>query len=200
MRSELASGRGAVEQQHVHGEAGEPHALAVDHGEQLHRLAHDAGLLGDLLDGHLGRRVADVGPAGRVQPEPRVGTLHEEDLAPIVADDRTDRHLRRHVARHVDPDRLHPLLDEVSVLTPLLAGEQHVVRRHLDVGGHPQHLLEALALVEVLGEAETGAGDRRQRLAPPHQVSRRQLLPTLDIVRHADHASGGACSDPGRSP
>ena len=34
-----------------------------------------------------------------------------------------------------------------------------------------EHLLEALPLVEALGEAETGAGDRRQRLAPPHEVA-----------------------------
>ena len=72
------------------------------------------------------------------------------------------------------------------MLTTLLGGEQHLVGRHLDVGGDAQHLLEALALVEVLGEAEAGAGDRRQRLAPAHQITRRQLLPTLDLVRHAD--------------
>ena len=82
------------------------------------------------------------------------------------------------------------------MLTTLLGGEQHLVGGHLDVGGDPQHLLEALPLVEVLREPETGAGDRRQRLAPPHQVARRQLLPTLDVVRHAAHATAGACSAP----
>ena len=170
-RGKLAAGRRAVEQQHVHREAGEPHPLAVDHGEQLLRLALDAGLLGDLLDGHLGRRVADVGPAGRVQPDPRVGALHEEDLAVVVADDGADRHLRRDVAGHADADRLHPLLDEVGVLATFLGRQQHLVGGHLDVGGDPQHLLEALPLVQVLGEPEPGAGDRRQRLAPAHEVA-----------------------------
>ena len=86
------------------------------------RLARDAGLFGDLLDGDLGGRVPDVGPPGRVQPEAGVGALHEEDLATVVADDRTDRHLRRDVAGHVDADRLHPLLDEV--------GQAHDAPRH----------------------------------------------------------------------
>ena len=36
--------------------------------------------------------------------------------------------------------------------------------------GHAQHLLEALPLVEALGEAEPGAGDAGQRLAPAQQV------------------------------
>ena len=48
--------------------------------EQALRLAHDAGLLGDLLHRHLGRRVADVGPPRRVQPDARVGALDEQQL------------------------------------------------------------------------------------------------------------------------
>ena len=74
--------------QHVHAEAREAHALPVDDGQ--HPLGHalDAGLLGDLLDGDLGRRVPDVGPPGRVQPDPRVGPLHEQQLTVVVADDR----------------------------------------------------------------------------------------------------------------
>ena len=69
--------------------------------------------------------------------------LHEEDLTAIVAHDRADRHLRCHIAGDVDADRLHPLLDEVFVLVALLGGDQHLVGSHLDVGGHPQDLLEA---------------------------------------------------------
>ena len=86
------------------------------------------------------------------------------------------------------------------MLATFLGGEQHLVGGDLDVGGHPQHLLEALPLVEILGEAEPGAGDRCQRLAPSHQVTCRQLLSTLDSVRHSDHASGGACVVRRRSP
>ena len=102
--------------QHVHAEPGEAHPLAVDDGEHPLRLALDAGLLDDLLDGHLGRRVADVGPAGRVQPDPGVGALDEQQLAVVVADDRADGDLRRDVAGHADADRLQPLLHEVVLL------------------------------------------------------------------------------------
>jgi hypothetical protein len=78
-----------------------------------HRLALDAGLLLDLLHRHLGRRVADVGPSGRVQPDARVGPLHEQQLAAVVADDGADRHLRGDVAGHAFADVLQPLLHEV---------------------------------------------------------------------------------------
>jgi hypothetical protein len=110
---ELATGRPAVEQQHVHAEATEPHPLTVDHAEQPQRLAVDPGLLAHFLDGHLGRRVADVGPAGRVQPDAGVLALHEQDLTGLVADDRPDGDLRGDVAGHALADRLHPLLHEV---------------------------------------------------------------------------------------
>src|SRR5690242_21540693 len=50
-----------------------------DDGEHLDRLAQDARLLFDLLHRHLGRRVADVGPAGRVEPDLRVGSLHRSE-------------------------------------------------------------------------------------------------------------------------
>ena len=110
----------------------------------------------------------------------------------VVADDGADRHLRRDVAGHADADRLHPLLDEWSCSRRSSAASEHLVGRHLDVGGDVQHLLEALALVEVLGEPEAGAGDRRQRLAPAHEVARRELVPAVDLIRHAIHATAGA--------
>jgi hypothetical protein len=39
-----------------------------------------------------------------------------------------------------------------------------------DVPRHGQHLLEPLALVQALGEAEARAGDARERLGPADQV------------------------------
>ena len=45
------------------------------------RLDLDAGLLVDLLDRDLARRVADVGVADRVEPHPGVGALGEQELA-----------------------------------------------------------------------------------------------------------------------
>src|SRR5581483_6663601 len=42
--------------------------------------------------------------------------------------------------------------------------------RHPDVRRHPQDLFETLTLVEALGEAEAGAGDGRQALAPAEQL------------------------------
>ena len=107
----------------------------------------------DLLDRDLGRRVADVGPPGRIQPDAAVGALHEQDLAGLVAHDRADRDLRRHVAGHTLADRLHPLLHEVVLFAAHL---QRVVGRGLDVGGDVQHLFEALPFVQALGEAEAG--------------------------------------------
>ena len=116
----------------------------------------------------LGRRVADVGPPGRVEPDAGVGPLHQQELPAVVADDRADGHLRRDVAGHALADRLQPLLHEVVLLAPDLEG---VVGRGLDVGRHLQHLLVALLLVEALGEAQTGAGDAGQRLAPAEEVA-----------------------------
>ena len=86
------------------------------------------------------------------------------------------------------------------MLALFLDRQQHLVGGHLDVGGNPQHFLEPLALVEVLGEPETGAGDRRQRLAPPHEVASRQVLAPLDLLGHAVHATAGACGTSGCWP
>ena len=113
MRPQLATDRPAVEQQHVHAEPREAHPLAVDHRQQPDRFAVDPGLLGDLLDRHLGRRVADVGPSRRVQPDPGVGALHEQDLAGVVADHGADRDLGRHVPGHALAGVGQPLLHEV---------------------------------------------------------------------------------------
>ncbi len=103
-------------------------------------------------------RVADVGPAGRVQPDPGVGPLDEQDLALVVADDHPHRDLRGDVAGHPLADRIQPLLDEVVLLPPHL---ERVVGGRLDVGGDLQHLLVALPLVEALGEAHARCGRSR---------------------------------------
>ena len=102
---ERAADRLAVEHERVQRDAGEAEAQAVEHGDEPHDLAVDAGLLAHLLHRHLGRRVADVGPARRVEPHARVGPLHEQDLAVVVADHRADGDLRRHVAGHAVADR-----------------------------------------------------------------------------------------------
>ena len=52
----------------------------------------------------------------------------------------------------------------------LAADLQRVERGSLDVAGDVQHLLEALPLVQALGEPETRPGDGRERLAPAHQI------------------------------
>ena len=122
-----------------------------------------ARLLLHLLHRHLRRRVADVGPSRGVEPHARVGPLHQEDLARLVAHDRPDGHLGRHVPGHALPDVGQPLIDQGVGVGPVAGGDP-------DVGRHPQDLLEALPLVEAGGEAEAGAGDGGQRLAPSQQV------------------------------
>ena len=181
MTGQLSAGGVAVEQQHVHPEPGEPHALTVDDREQSARLALDAGLLVDFLHRHLGRRVAHVGPTRRIQPDSGVFALHQQQLAVVVADHGADRHLGGDVARHADSDRLHPLLDEVVLLALDLErfqfvvaqrAPEHLVGGGLDVGGHVEHLFEPLALVQALGEAEPGPGDRGERLTPADEIPR----------------------------
>jgi hypothetical protein len=138
-----------------------------------------------LLLGDLGRRVADVGPPGGVEPHPRVGPLDEEDLALVVADDRTDGHLRGLVAGHPVPDRRHPLVHQG-------VGLEVAARGHPDVGGHLEDLLVALALVEVVGEAEPGAGDAGERLAPADEVlGVRARARSVDARRPWTEATGG---------
>ena len=81
---QLAAGGPAEEHHRVQRDAGEAHAHAVEHGDHALGLALDAGLLAHLLHRHLGRRVADVGPAGRVEPDAGVGPLHEQDPPLVV--------------------------------------------------------------------------------------------------------------------
>ena len=117
------------------------------------------------FDRDLRRRVADVGPTGGVQPDPGVGPLHEQDATLVVVDDGADGRLRGDVAGHPLADAAHPLVDVVLDVELGVGGD-----RRADVAGHVEHLLEALALVEALGEAEPGAGDGSQRLRPADQV------------------------------
>ncbi len=168
---ELTTDRRAVEHEHVHPEAREPHPLAVDHRQHPLRFAQDPGLLGHLFHRDLGRRVADVGPPGRVQPDPRVGALDEEQLAAFVADDGADRDLGRHVAGHAFADALEPFLHEMIGLALERGVVLELDRGRLDVGRDVEHLLEALLLVEVLREPETGSCDRGQRLAPSSKIA-----------------------------
>ena len=78
---ELAADHPAVEHDRVHRDAREAEAQAVEHRDQRDRLALDARLLEHFLHRDLRRRVADVGPADRVQPPSGVGALREQDLA-----------------------------------------------------------------------------------------------------------------------
>ena len=70
------------------------------------------------------------------------------------------------------PTVLEPLLDEVARLAPDL---EVVLGRGPHVGRDLQHLLEPLTLVQALREAEAGAGDARERLAPTQQLEREVL-------------------------
>src|SRR5581483_2053510 len=175
---ELTAGHLAVEDQRVQRHRVEPEPHPVEDGEERDGLGVDAGLLLDLLDRHLRRRVADVGPARRVEPHARPRPLDEEDLAGLVADHRPDGRLRRDVAGHALPHARQPLLDLDAGLDLL----QGVVA---DVGGDPEDLLEALALVEVLREPEAGAGAPGQGLRPAQQVA------GGDEERLAGRAGGG---------
>ena len=78
---ELPAEHPAVEHERVHGDVCEAEAQPVEHRDQRHRLALDAGLLEHFLHRDLGCRVPDVGPADRVQPPTGIGALGEQDLA-----------------------------------------------------------------------------------------------------------------------
>ena len=97
-------------------------------------------------------RVADVGPPGRVEPHAGVGPLDQQDLALVVADHGADRHLRGLVAGHARgrPTSSTRATSVVGVVGAA-GGDPHV-------GGDGQHLLEALLLVEALGEARGRCG------------------------------------------
>ena len=100
--------RSEVEHERVKGNLSEAEAKSVEDHDEAHRLNVDARLLEHFLDGDLGSRVADVGPTGRVEPGSRVRPSHEQDLAFVVADDGTDRDLRRHVTGNALAHVLHP--------------------------------------------------------------------------------------------
>ncbi len=104
MTLERTTGGATVEQQHVHAEAAEAHALTVDHTEKLRRLAFDSCFFEHLFDRHFGCRISDVGPSGGIQPHTRVGSAHKEYLAVVVAHDGSDRDFRRDVAGHTFSD------------------------------------------------------------------------------------------------
>ena len=167
MSFELAARGTAVEHERVERHAGEPHPQAIDDSDETERLAVDAGLLLDLLHRDLGRRVADVGPAGGIQPDPRVRALHQQDLAQLVPDHSADGDLRGHVSRHAFTDAVEPFLHEVPGLS---AHFEVLVSRRADVRCDLEHLLEPLSLVEALREAESRPRDSRQRLTPTQEV------------------------------
>ena len=57
--------------------AGVADVEAVDHRQQLYNLALDTGLFGNLFHRHLSRRIPDIGPPRRVQPDAAIRPLHE---------------------------------------------------------------------------------------------------------------------------
>ena len=156
-----------MEDQRVQRDAREAEPHPVQNGDGPYHLALNARLLSNLLDHHLGRRVADVSPTRRVEPEPGVGPLHEQQFAVVVADHRADGHLGGDVSRHPPAHGVHPLVDQSR-------------RRHLptgqgvcpgpDLGRHVEDLLVAFPLVERLSEPEAGTGRTGQSLGPPQQV------------------------------
>ncbi len=156
-----------MEHERVQREAGEAEPETVEHRDERQHLDLDARLLEHLLDRHLGRRVPDVGPADGVEPDAGVGALGEEDLARVVAHHGRDRDLRGDVARDALADRGEPLLEE-------RVGFGLFERAGADVGRDLENLLEALALVQALREAEAGACDARERLGPPQQIRQRR--------------------------
>ncbi len=90
----------------------------------------------------------------------------EQQLPLVVADGRAHRHLGRDVAGDALADGVHPLLDQAAGVVGIVA---RAVGLDPDVGRHLEDLLEALALVEALGEPQTRAGDAREGLAPAQQ-------------------------------
>ena len=163
MTLELTADHPAVEQQGVEREAGEPEAEAVEHGDDRNRLALDARLLEDLFHRDLTGRVPHIGVADRVEPHSGVGALGEEQFAPLVADDRRDRDLRRHVALDALAHARQPLVVERFAFGFL-------DRDVADVGRDLEDLLEPFLLVQALGEPEPGPGDGGEGLRPAEEI------------------------------
>src|SRR3984957_20123397 len=167
VRSKGAADGSALEHQRVEGDAGHADPQTIEDGDQPLHLYLDPGLLFDLLDHHLCRRIANVRPPGGIEPDPRIGPLDQEHLVLAVAHRSPDGHLGGHVAGDALAHCGEPLLDQtVGVLRTLDA----LVGGDADVGGDAEDLLESLLLIEGFRKGETGPGDCRQRLAPPEEL------------------------------
>ena len=70
VRLEAAAHGSAVEEERVERGSGSCQPHAVEHGDEADGLDLDAGLFLHLLDHHLCSRVADIAPAGRIEPDP----------------------------------------------------------------------------------------------------------------------------------
>src|SRR5690606_34527742 len=92
--------------------------------------------------------------------------LDEQQLAVVVVHHRTDGRLRRDVTGDALAHVLHPLVDQ-------FVGYQLAAGRGADLGRDGEDLLEALTLIEVVGETETRPRDGREGFAPPQQVTLR---------------------------
>ena len=150
------------------------------------RLALDAGLLRDLLHRHLGRRVADVGPARRVQPDARVGALHEQHLAVVVADDRrrsppsaSRSRARPRRRTPATPARSGP----VSRPRPRV-GLDRLVGRGLDVG-------RDVAAPPRSAPARTGS---RVNPSPVRAMRGQRLAPAQQVAGEVDRSGPSACA------
>ena len=183
MRVQRAADGPTVEHDRVQRYGGESEAHAVENPQDLHGFALDASFLVNLFDRHLGRRVADVGPTRWVEPVPGVRALYEKYLAPIVPDHRTDRHFRGDITRHPQSDALHPFRPQL--LQGTVSGCTLRSDRHAHVGRDVEDFLVTLALVLALGEAESGAGDAGEALAPAEHVSMTNIRCGAGFARFA---------------
>jgi hypothetical protein len=117
--------------------------------------------------------------------------LHEQDLAVVVPNDGGDGHLGRDVPGDALADLPEPVVDDVAAVDGEAGGDA-------DVGGDGENLLEALLLVEALGEPESRPGDAGERLAPPQQVRLGDPLLGDRLVGHGrrpyrSRIGGGCC-------
>ena len=113
MTLQASSGCSTMKQQHVHTETTKAHPLAVNDAEQLHGLTFDARFFKDFFHCNFTCRISNIGPTGWIQPDTRIGSLHEKYFAIVVTDNCADRYFRRDVTRNSFADRLHPFLDKV---------------------------------------------------------------------------------------
>src|ERR1019366_2954993 len=182
MRLEFPAYRSEVEYERVEGYLGEAETQAVEHHDESYGLNLDAGLLEDLLDRHLDRRVTHVGPAGRIQPDSGVRALDQQYLVLLVADNGANRELRSHVTGDALVHVSHPLEDELGRFTGrhrLALAKKGGGGHRTNVARHVQELLVAFAVEKVLGEREARFCDRGKGFRPPDKVScrPRRLIP-----------------------